>query len=258
VYRGIIAELANDLLELINRYCDPSAGPLHELGYSMKAEIIEKMQHILLSPPKDRMQEGEGLSPSDNAFKVAVRATQHGLDEQVRMGDKGFAWWAKLHFQIGFLEYMVGHLRYRKTGDLVEKGWGVVESAYDVYPEFFDVGRKPHYQLATFVLRAWRTREEVLRGRLGANPEPPGYILRLQSLMPQDEPKSDPPTGPAIEEEDAPLIKGEMADLPAIDPVLGSYLETGTFDWDVWGNMVPAGSAMAAFGGFGMGPATEW
>ena len=263
MYKQVIKELAQNLLELIDRYCDPSAGPLHELAQDMKQEILTKIEAILF-PQKEAKASGSGpdevITPNDNAFKIAVSATEHGIEENRRTKERGFAWFGRIHFQMHLFQYLVGQLRYRTSGDLVEKAWEAVPACYDLYPDLFDVSQKPNYQLATFVLKAWRTRREVLRNRLGYVPDPPEYVARLQGLMPQDDLKSEPSSGSATAGGmmSPPLDKAQMAPEQSMDQLLVADLDAAAIDWDMWGNMVVGGSAVSAFGGFGMGPTTEW
>ena len=256
-YKGHVSELARDMLALIDRYNDPSAGPLHEVAAEMRDEIITKVQE-LISPHRERRYADEIHTPSDNAFSVAVQTTEHGVDQHWRIRQKGFAWYARLHFQLHIFQYMVSQLCYRTTGELVEKAWESVVRAYELYPDLFDVSHKANYHLASFLLRAWKTREEVLRGRLGHVPEPPVCVAKLQAIIPHvDEAKSEPSTVAATDA-GSPGSKDPMATDQGLDQLLGSYMDGDSADWDMWGNMVPAGSAMTAFGGFGMGPTTEW
>ena len=255
-YKGHVTDLARDMLAMIDRYSDPSAGPLHELACDMRQDVIDKVQQLL--SPKDRMFAAEVHTPSDNAFSVAVQATEHSVDQHGRIQQKGFGWYARLHFQLNIFQYMVGQLCYRSTGELVEAAWGLVERTYALYPDLFDISHKPHHHLGTFLLRAWKLREEVLRNRLGCAPEMPGCVAKLRATMPLlDEAKSEPSTNPATEAS-SPGFKDVMDMDPALDQLLGSYVDGDSADWDTWGSMVPAGSAMTAFGGFGMGPSTEW
>lgn len=262
-YRQKVGELGKILVETIDRFCDPAAGPLHEMAADIKNEVIEKLQ-LLMLPPQEQQYNDEIKTPNDNAFKIAVASIEHGIEQEFRTKDLGFAWFSRLHFQQNLFQYMVGQLYYRTSGKLVDKAWEVVPAAYDMYPDLYDISRKGHYQTAIFTLKAWRKREAVLRERTGLQPETPRFISKLSQLIPQEEIKSETPsTGPTP----APASKTQAESdkqfvMPqqdqAFDNLLNSYLDVNSIDWDMWGNMVPANSAMAAFGGFGMGPSTEW
>ncbi len=124
--------------------------------------------------------------------------------------------------------------------------------------DLLDITQKANFQLANFMLGAWRTRQGVLRTRLGFEPETPEYVAKLQVLMPQEEPRSEPSTGPLTDETDPVLLKDEMVTDSAAEQLLNLDLDSNAIDWDAWGNLVAGAPVMSAFGGFGMGPTTEW
>jgi hypothetical protein len=252
-YRVRASELAQEMTAVVERFGDASAGPLHEMALEMQSEV-EKKVLMLVDPNSElHVNRSEVATRSDDAFHIAVSTADHSMEQHTKIRNSGFSWYARLHFQVSIFAYMVGQLCYRKSGVLVEKAWVVVERTYDLYPDLFDISQKEKYELATFLLRAWRVREGVLREKTGRTPCTPSYVARLQAAMPEYEPKSESSSGVGA----TPMIKDDMMS-PDPDAVQFLGMDPNNMDWDMWGSMVPAGTAMSAFGGFGMGPTTDW
>lgn len=199
VYRVLIANLATSLLEITDKFCDPTAGPLHEMALEVKAEVLQKLEHMLL-PAKEREFSDEVKTPADNVFQVAVEATTHDNEIKMKARNNLFAWFSRLYFQDNMFMFIVGQLCIRTTGKLVEKAWIAVETTYDNYPDLYDVTQRSYHQIALYVLRAWRTRVAVLRARSNLSGIPfevPEFINKLRAIMPaQDESASSTTSGP--------------------------------------------------------------
>ncbi|CAK7199617.1 hypothetical protein SEUCBS139899_002300 [Sporothrix eucalyptigena] len=196
MYRMLIANLATSLLEITDKYCDPTAGPLHEMALEVKSEVLQKLEHMLL-PAKEREFSDEVKTPADHVFQVAVETTMHDNEIKMKAKNNLFAWFSRLYFQDNMFMFIVGQLCTRTTGKLVEKAWIAVEATYENYPDLYDVTQRSYYQIALFVLRAWRVRLGVLRARQGLlggmMPEAPEFIMKLRAVMPvQDETSTTP------------------------------------------------------------------
>ncbi len=259
--KALVFVLGKGLLEMIDRYCDPSAGPLHELVLEMKAEIGEKMQTMLF-PTKDDLAD-EVVTRSDRAFKVAVKATAHSVEQHRGTSGKGFHWFTRLHFQRSLFLFLVGQLSTRKSGAAGGEGVGHGAGRVRAVP-------RPVRRVAEGALPAGRVPAARVAhaaggapGADGLRPETPECVLRVQALMPQEEPRSEP--SPA--DGGAPTVDGTcetfksdetMATDEAVDQVLGLGLDGAVIDWETWGSMVAGPPTWSAFGGFAMGPTTEW
>ena len=257
-YRRIIQGLAAELDALLDQYCDPSAGALHAMAKQMRHHIIDKLLELVAPAGQHMDWHDEVNSHKDNAFRIAVNSVEHGVDQYKSAHHPGFVWFMRLHFQLDIFVYMVGQLCFRTSGSLVEKAWETIEDAYTYHSELFDTSQKSYSHLATFVLKAWKKREEVLRNRLGQVPETPAYIQALRNSMPQDDMKS--------EDSGSDLASLRPMDATGTDASFDQfvpYLDFNTLDFDMWGNMVPAtgagvqGMAAQAFP-FGPGPQPEW
>ncbi|KAJ9148311.1 C6 zinc finger domain-containing protein [Pleurostoma richardsiae] len=259
-YRALVGSLGKELNELVEKYCDPSAGPLHALALQMKTHIMEKLVE-LFAPPKYLAEWGDEVkNHKDNAFRIAVTATEHGIDQYKQTAHQGFLWFSRLHFQLDIFVYLVGQLCYRTSGALVERAWILVEETYHWHPELLDTTQKSYSRLAVFVLKAWKIREEVLRTRLGTDPETPEYVSKLRASMPpQDDSRSEVSTTDSI----VPKMNHMEGTDATFDQLVGTYLDFNNLDFDIFGNMVPAnigpqGITTTAPYPFGLAPQPEW
>ncbi|EPE05413.1 fungal specific transcription factor domain-containing protein [Ophiostoma piceae UAMH 11346] len=199
MYRRLIANLAQSLEEITDKYCDPKAGSLHEMALDVKDEVTQKLEHLLL-PAKEREFGDEVSTMTDNVFHIAVETAMHDMEQRIKARDQSFAWYSRLFFHDSMFLFTLGQLCTRTHGRLVEKAWKVVELTYTQYLDLYDVTQKSYYRMAMFVLRAWRTRATVLRARNGGvTPDEPAYVHKLRSLMPpQDEAKEEAAAAAAV------------------------------------------------------------
>ena len=166
-YRRGVASLREDLMAILDKYCDPSAGPVHEMAQAMKKHLFMKLDE-LMTPPKERLDWGrEVKSASDNTFKIAIGTLEHNEANYNSTTGHGFAWFSLLHFQLDIFMYMAGQLCRRTegtlvSGSLVERAWRQVDVVYSFHPELFDMTNKNYMTLAVYVLQAWKLREQLL------------------------------------------------------------------------------------------------
>ena len=200
MYRRLISNLTQSLLEITDKFCDPTAGPLHELALEIKSEVVQKLENILL-PPKEREFSDKAKTSADYVFQVAVETAMHDNEIKMKAKNNLFDWFSRLYFQDNMFMFIVGQLCTRTTGKLVEKAWIAVEATYENYPDLYDVTQRSYYQIAMFVLRAWRTRVDILRARQnlvgGPMPEPPEFISKLRTLMLVQDDGTSTPAGVA-------------------------------------------------------------
>ncbi|CAK7266132.1 hypothetical protein SEPCBS119000_001867 [Sporothrix epigloea] len=219
MYRRLICSLAQSLLEITDKYCDPTAGPLHELALDVKSEVLQKLEKILL-PAKEREFSDEVKTPADYAFQVAVDTAMHDNEIKIKAKNNQFAWFSRLYFQDNMFMFIVGQLCIRTTGKLVEKAWIAVEATYVNYPDLYDVTQRSYYQIAIFVLRAWRTRMSILRARQsltgGPTPEPPEYITKLQMIMPAQDVSTGGLAGAAGAGASLPVKRESSSNVPVV------------------------------------------
>ncbi|KAF7533875.1 hypothetical protein G7054_g6689 [Neopestalotiopsis clavispora] len=222
-----INELGESIQEILEKYGDPSMGPVHDLAAWQGRMIMKKLQEVI-RPPREEPEWGtEVLTPKDNLFKLAVSGAESSL-ETYRHLEKGgvFTWF--------------------------DRAWKVVAEVYRFHPEFFKITVRPHASLAVITIKAWSKREEALYQATGATPETPWFISRLRELLgPGYEPMDSAsdiklsPSTPAVS------IAGTAASDMPWDQMLG-FVDTSTINWDMFGNN---GAPMVNYGAYGnMGP----
>ncbi|KAF3770928.1 hypothetical protein M406DRAFT_272252 [Cryphonectria parasitica EP155] len=230
-YRAVVLKLHEQLDEMYSRFSSPTAGPLHDLARHLKEHLMGKLA-ALAKPPAESSDWGtEVFDHTSNAFKLAVDTTSSAIQQYKIASYPGWDWFSRLHFQLDIFAYLVGQLSYRTTGRLVDKAWQAVEDVYEFHPEFYEVSQKLYYQLAHFIFKAWRKREEALRVRLGQSPETPRCVQKLRTLMPGSDDastKSDSGRTPSSD---------IAVEIPPFDAYMGNYFDfNGTLDFDIWGN----------------------
>ena len=103
-----------------------------------------------------------------------------------------FRWHIQDHFQFSAFIHILGELRHRLTGDLVERAWQQVAIAYEYRPYIITNTKNPlYFAVGNLTLKAWRKREESgILDHGGRENSTPRYItlLRAQRNIP------DPPT----------------------------------------------------------------
>ncbi|KAI1486546.1 fungal-specific transcription factor domain-containing protein [Biscogniauxia mediterranea] len=246
-----IDELDNTISEIFRKYGDLSMGPVHELATQTRPMIVEKLRE-LIRPPREQAEWGtEILTPKDNLFKISVTVGEHNLKMYQTAQERGFfLWFMMIHFQIEVLLYMVGQLRTRTSGRLVERAWTVTELFYHHHHELYDVTVKAHAALGMITVRAWRARERALHEATGSLPETPSYIVRLQSLLPSEVTKPSPVERPPdLDSTHMTTGAGTVhgPDMPW-DQMLG-FMDAGSLDWDMFsGN---GGQPPTGYGAYG-------
>jgi hypothetical protein len=267
-YRAMVDDLERRLRYVEDTFTDPNAGPLHAVCRDLRTNIIGKIRSMLI-PMRQQPEWGtEILNPKDNLFKLVIVNNEHAVASYEMTKDKGFLWFTKLHFQVDVFALMVGQLSHRPTGSLSDRAWRQVELVYQYHDELLDLSQKQNLTLATFILRAWKAREDAFIKRGRPLPEVPSCIPLLRDLLPGSEPRTSDGTPSGSDTSSMPVPKGDVAmglD-PGLDQFLGGYLEMTPSDWDMWGDLATQGqdqvTALAFGGGFsnigGIGPSGKW
>ncbi len=247
-YRRGVSVLREELVEILDKYCDPRAGPVHVMALTMREHLIERLRE-LGTPPKELPEWGtEVKSNEDHTFKMAVCAFEHNEADHISTKDKGFSWFSLLHFQLDIFMYMAGQLCRRIEGNLVDRAWHQLNVVYSYHPELFDSTNRNYAALAVFVLKAWKKREQYLISRTGQLPDVPFYVWELRRCMPGlDEQEAVEPTPPNIWfppdfiDIDVPDAASAVDASLALDNLLG-FLEVQEPQWMNTG-VGPAGGA---------------
>lgn len=151
---------------------------------------------------------------------------------------------------------MVGQLSWRTSGQLVERAWASVEIIYGFHTELYDLSVKAHVAAALCTIRAWKAREKMLRETTNSPPETPGYIRRLQSLLPLDESKS-------TRVDESPGLNSHNVGLPGntqppVDVTWDQMLGIGVIDWGDMFAVPSGGQTQGGHGGFGTAFGGDW
>ena len=262
-YRQTVEALGNELIEMLDRWCDPAAGPIHSMTVDMRAHLIKKITELITPPKMQPEWGGEIRTIQDNAFRVAIGTLEHNESSYLSAKDNGFLWFSLVHFQLDIFMYLAGQLCHRMEGGLVDRAWRQVEVVYTFHQELLDVSNKTYSTLAIFILKAWRKREQFLLNQTGQYPDTPFYIEKLRASMPSDDGEyNGQPTPPNPYTPTILRSRPPSGTDPILDQFLGGYLDVSALEWDMFGsmpmNMNGGQPSMPTFG-FGMGPGgNEW
>ncbi|KAK3297331.1 fungal-specific transcription factor domain-containing protein [Chaetomium fimeti] len=264
-YRRGVAQLREDLKEILDKHCDSSAGPVHAMALEMKKHLFMKLEE-LMTPPKEQLDwGGEVKSASDNTFKIAIGTLEHNEANYNSTSNRGFAWFSLLHFQLDIFMYMAGQLCRRTegslvSGSLVERAWRQVDVVYSFHPELFDMTNKNYMTLAVYVLQAWKMREQLVLAKTGQPAQVPFYVDKLRLCLPDVECKVEAaqPTPPI------PFDAPEFAPAEPLDFAMDPHASLDDY-WQMdWGfgtqpaNLDSAGMGVSGLGPFAMAPLPEW
>ncbi|KAK3308497.1 fungal-specific transcription factor domain-containing protein [Chaetomium strumarium] len=253
-YRRGLEHLRQELVEILDKYCDPTAGPVHQMAMKMREQILEKLNEII-NPANQQPEWGDEIkSEKDKAFKIAIGTIEHNEANYVSSKDQGFAWFSLLHFQLDIFMYMAGQLCHRTEGTLVERAWKQVTVVYSYHPELFDVTNKNYAALAVFILKAWKKRELVIFGRTGQLPEAPFYIEKLRACMPNEDYKNEPTPPNPYTPSSLHIGPNSTAIMPesTLDQ-FWNFLDPETVNWDMFSSPTTSvnGQMVADFSMFG-------
>lgn len=77
--RQCVDELDENTTKILDKYCDLSMGPVHELAMQMRPTWVAKLRE-LVEPPRNQPDWGfEVRSPKDNLFKLSITGGEHNI-----------------------------------------------------------------------------------------------------------------------------------------------------------------------------------
>ncbi|KAI2643489.1 fungal-specific transcription factor domain-containing protein [Xylaria nigripes] len=249
--RRRINELDQSISIILDKYCDRSMGPIHDLAAGMRHTLISKCWE-LARPMTDQPEWGTEIrNPGDNLFKIAMVNLESDLEFYRTVRTEGpFLWFLLTNFQIEMLIYIAGQLTGRTAGNLVERAWAVIEAQYEFHDELGTLSSKKHIALAILVVRGWKAREAWLQKTMGCLPPTPRYIVKLQDLVPSTDTKQmrADESGSAANTTNINAASNDPASASGNltmpwDQML-SYTDAGAFDWEIFsGNIDSLGMA---------------
>jgi len=168
------------------QYCDPSI-PLHLLVIYMTKSVICTMR-IMAHHPRQWPDKGASMSQreKDMLFTESLKEMEYDSVGLTSKAIRGYLWHVSSHFQLDAFIYLISELRYRTSGDLVERAWQQVKYSFENRPELItDIKNSLYYAIGNLTLKAWAKREEAM----GSYEAPP----RFMSLLRSQRNISDPP-----------------------------------------------------------------
>lgn len=166
---------------IIQKYCDPSAGVLHQTAFRLKSSVVDKLRRMSQLPQEEEKDGLKFVKAKDGLFRVSVDAVKHATDLYRSLGDGNpFLWFMLAHFEIDLFTYLVGELCHRSDGTLVESAWDLVPIVYHYHQDLYDLSSELHATLATLLLKAWSARQKALQDRNGGLLDTPEFIQRIE------------------------------------------------------------------------------
>lgn len=195
-----IEEFTKILEDKFLKYCDP-LDPVQFMtsfaGRAIISSTIFRTHH-----PRHSADGGAQLpqEEKDMLFATAVRIIEYdGLQSLEPL--KRFRWHVKNYFQWDVFLYMLNELRFRTTGEQVEKAWRLVGRVFESHPEILTQTKVPfHVAVGNLTIKAWEERKIKLEQHaahqntttitttLGKDPPP-----FLKTLYSQRKPPPPPP-----------------------------------------------------------------
>lgn len=171
------------------RYCDPSI-PLHMLTAGAAKSVICAMR-IMAHHPRQYPDKGASMpqKEKDAIFAQSLQLLEIDSLSHDNKSTKGFLWHVAAHFQVDAFIYILSELKYRTSGEAVERAWRQVDSSFLDRPEILHNSKNSLYRaIGNLTLKAWQAYEAAS----GQFQVPPRFIstLRSQRNIP------DPPRWP--------------------------------------------------------------
>lgn len=89
-------ELETNTGRMLEKYCDLSMGPVHELAKEMRPNWLSKLRDVIELPTKQGERGVEFFNTKDNLFKVAVTSGEHNNQmHEVAQRQGNFMWFGR-------------------------------------------------------------------------------------------------------------------------------------------------------------------
>ena len=179
-----IDEIESKLENKFIKYCDPIV-PLHLLAASVARSAVYSMRVMAHHPRQQpdggiHMPQAERDELFDNCLKLIDYANLSYSMKSVQR----YLWHTSSHFQWHAFIYILGELRFRKTGEQVDRAWRQVEEVFEHYPDVI-TRRKGNFNAAVgrLTMRAWEVREmQITHQQSSLAPSVrPNFINKLYS-----------------------------------------------------------------------------
>ncbi|KAH7368827.1 C6 zinc finger domain-containing protein [Plectosphaerella cucumerina] len=256
-FTGLIDELEANLIAVEQRFCDPSAGPIHAAAAAIRPGLMEKVRPMIV-PMRELPEWGtEVNNVQDNIFRISLTHHESAVRSYEAPHNHNIIWFLKCHFQADGFLFLVGQL-YRRSpvGNFADRAWSVIEGIYKYHEELWDMTQKIMVQIGSFVIKAWRARERALINA-GVMYDVPSCVPRIIDALPQSSSEASS-QGPSPSQAMKTGLPISGPGNPHLDFMSSGFMDTSGLDWDLWTDLetAPGGhmqnqAAMAAFGPFG-------
>lgn len=180
-----VDELEAKIVALEQRYCDPSAGSVHQVASRIRSLIIGKIRCVLV-PMRETPEWGTEVNNiQDNLFRISLCRHEITCAFYDVHEIRDYFWLIKVQFQLDAFTFFVGQLLNRApTGDFADRAWRIIDRVYRIHEELWDMTQENHVQLASFVTKTWRCRESAF-AKAAVPYDVPTCIPKLQECQAQ-------------------------------------------------------------------------
>lgn len=181
-YRQVFDDLTQKIIALEQRYCDTSAGPVHEVALTIRRSFLEKVVPMI-TPMRETAEWGTEIhNVHDNFFRICL-AHHESFIKDYDTDIERFLWFHKSHFQLEWLLFLVSQLfnRYH-LGTFADRAWAIIDRMYHHLERLWDMEQPQNRQLASLVLKVWKPRESALLGQ-GLPVVVPECVQKLQDRL---------------------------------------------------------------------------
>ena len=181
-----LQELMDEFESYLNEHFLRNADPLDPLQFftSMVARAILCSWRVMDSIRKaaDKTNSNE-QHYRDTLFEESLKGMEYDNLGHTTKNVQRFLWHIDTHFQWHSLVALLGELRSRTSGELVDKAWQQIGEVFEHHPEMLNTRNPLHTAVGNLALAAWQARESAFARRQRGTPMPPmapHYIVALR------------------------------------------------------------------------------
>ncbi|KAM0209409.1 hypothetical protein ACHAPA_005826 [Fusarium lateritium] len=180
-------ELDATIIQAEKKYCDPSAGILHDMALKLRHWIIREAK-IMATPMQETPEWGtEVNNPQDNFFRIWLAHNENEVSIYETSQRGRFAYAFKCHLHLDSLLFLAGQLAgLSPAGSFAERTWRLFDRFYYYHEQLWNLNQRLHLQLARLLLKAWEAREKVLL-QIEVDVDEPEFIPKLKLAVCQTE-----------------------------------------------------------------------
>lgn len=203
-------------------------------------------------------------------FEESLKGIEYDNLGHTTKNAQRFLWHINSHFQWHSFITLLGELRFRTTGELVERAWQQVGEVYEHHPDLLHTRNPLHTAVGNLTVAAWEAREAEFarRSQTQLATSPPFYVLALrqQRLARQRSVDNTSSESPSAVSTLSPNTMssgtlaytanfGSIAMEPAFDPSTGVQdfaampLDSNQMDWNEWDRLLQNYEPSAAIQG---------